>query len=74
MVAVAWGENLYCFRPGSYEGEFAGVHAPLQESGDMLIKSIRNRIKRSEDKRICACWYITLIASVSARVPVSICV
>ena len=47
------------------------AHAPLQEFGDMLIKSIWNRIKRCEGKRICACCWVALLGSVSARVAVS---
>ena len=34
----------------------AFVHAPpLQEFGDMLTRSVRNRIQRHDGKRLCAC-------------------
>ena len=43
----------------------AFAHAPpLQEFGDMLTRSIRNRIQSRDGKRICACWCIALVACV----------
>ena len=41
------------------------MHAPLQEVGDILIKSIRNRIQQYQCKRICACWWIAPFVSAS---------
>ena len=32
---------------------------PLQESGEMLTRSIKSRIQSREGKRICACWFLT---------------
>ena len=43
------------------------VHLPLQEVGDITIKSIRNRIQQYEGRQICACWYIDQSISVSAQ-------
>ena len=31
------------------------AHAPLQGFGEMLTRSIRNRIQRCDGKRICPC-------------------
>ena len=31
------------------------VHIPLQECGEVLIRSISNGIQRCDGKRICAC-------------------
>ena len=46
-------------------------HAPpLQEFGDMLTRSIRNRIQSRDGKRICACWYIGLVVCVYLRISV----
>ena len=37
------------------------IHVPLQEVGNILIKSIRIRIQKyDESKRICAYWWIAL--------------
>ena len=33
---------------------FICAHAPLQESGEVLIRSINNGIQRRDGKRICA--------------------
>ena len=46
------------------------AHAPLQEFGNMLRKSTRKRTKRSEGKKICACWWTDLCVTMSACVPV----
>ena len=35
-------------------------YPPVAEFGDMLIMTMRNRIRRCEGKRICACWCIGL--------------
>ena len=35
-------------------------YIPLSEIGDMLIRAMRNRIRRCEGNRICPCWYIAL--------------
>ena len=63
-AGLAWGRDWGC----------AFAHAPLQEFGDMLIKSIRTRIKIFQGKRICASWWIPLLVCVCAHVPVSFCV
>ena len=43
------------------------AHAPpLQEFGDMLKRSITNKIQ-SHGKRICACWCIAFVVCVGAR-------
>ena len=47
---------------------FEYVHAPLQEFGNILMKSIGN------SKRICTCWQVALFAPVSYCAPVYICV
>ena len=36
------------------------IHTPLSEFGDVLIKTMMNRIRRCEGKRICACWCTAL--------------
>ena len=36
-------------------------HAPLQNMGDMLIRSTRNRIPRCESKWVCAHWRNALL-------------
>ena len=43
---------------------------PLQEIGDMLARSIRNRIESRDGKRICVCWCVALVVCVC----VSVCV
>ena len=55
--------------------DFAFVHAPLQEVGDILITIITNNIQKYEDKWICACWWIALLffcVSLSECVSVSL--
>ena len=56
-------------RQGS--SEFGGVFAyapPLQEFGNMLTRSIRNRIQNRDVKRICACCHLALVVCVYVRV------
>ena len=50
------------------------AHSPLQEFGDMLIKSVAIRIQRHGGKRICACWWIAPLVCVPVSVRVSVCV
>ena len=38
-----------------------GHEPPRQEFGDMLRRSIRNRMQSCDGKRICACWCIVLV-------------
>ena len=47
---------------------------PLQEFGDMLARSIRNRIESRGGKRICVCWCVALGLVVCVCVSVSVCV
>ena len=42
---------------------FVFVHTPLQEVGEMLIKSITKRVQKYRDERICAYLWIALIVS-----------
>ena len=37
----------------------------MQQFGEILIKNIRKTMRKYEGKRICSCWWITLIVSVS---------
>ena len=52
--------------------DFLFAHAPLQ--GLAKMKSISERIKRSEGKRICTCWWIALVLYVYTHVSASVCV
>ena len=57
---------LYEAGSASFWGE-SGVftHAPpLQETGHMLTRSIRNRIQSRDGTRICRCWCIAVVVCV----------
>ena len=41
-----------------YRGRAWVLNRPLSEFGGMLIRTMRNRIRRGEGKVICACWCI----------------
>ena len=50
------------------------AYIPAVELGDTLIRSMRSRIPRCNDKRVWACWFSAIFVSLSMRVPLSICV
>ena len=70
--------SVVLYEPGFGFGRDWGcafAHAPpLQEFGDMLTRSITNRIQSRDGKRICTCWCIYFVVCVGVRVGVSICV
>ena len=47
---------------GQGKGDIRDVHGyiPLSEIGDMLIRAMRNRIRRCEGNRICPCLPLSL--------------
>ena len=51
---------------------FVFVHAPLPEFGEMLMRSIRNKIQSCEDKLICACGCLHVCLCLSVCICVSV--